>query len=187
MKKFLSDFTGWSRVFESDSRESINQKIEDLRRLADLGMIDKQEIIAFIRKSGVPTIIENIPDIQAIVDSPEYQELQARGLTIVSSRTQLLNGNIILGYAGYRPYDGYAIGLFLGRKRIMRMTPKGIPMGTRGRTPYGIGSMDFRIKELRNIPEDQFYRVAMRWIIDHIDLEHPEFPVKNRTRKGYFN
>jgi hypothetical protein len=187
VKNFVAGFGTWSRLFENESEEDVNQKIEDLRQLAELGMIDQHEITAFLRKRGVPTIIEHVPEIQEIVNSPEYQELQERGLELVSSKTQLLRGNVILGFPGYRPHDGYAIGLFPGNKYIRRMTPKGIWTGVRGRTPYGYGSMDFRIKELRDIPEEQFYRVAMRWILDHIDLEDPEFSVKRKTRKGYFD
>ena len=187
MKNFVAGFEQWSRIFENESEEDINQKISDLRQLVDLGMIDKQEITAFLRKRGVPSIIENVPEIQEIVESPEYRELQSHGLELVSSKIQLLRGNILFGFPGYRPHDGYAIGLFPGPHLIRRMMPKGIPMGVRGRTPYGIGSMDFRIKELTNIPADQFYRVAMQWVLDHIDLSNPKFPVKKKTSREYFN
>lgn len=187
MKNFVTGFSKWSKVFENESEEDINQKIEDLRHLAELGMIDPSEITSFLRKRGVPTIIQNVPEIQEIVNSPEYHELQEQGLGIVSSRTQLMRGNIILGFPGYRPHDGYAIGIYPDIKNIRRMTPKGIWTGVRGRTPYGIGSMDVMIKKLNFIPDDQFYRVAMRWILDHIDLEDPQFSVKRKTRKGYFD
>jgi hypothetical protein len=184
VKNFVAGFGRWSRVFENESEEDINQKIEDLRQLVNLGMIDKQEITAFLRKRGVPAIIENVPEIQEIVNSPEYRELQEHGLELVSSKTQLLNGSILFGFPGYRPYDGYAIGLFPGPKLIRRMTPKGIDLGIWRR---GIGSMDFRIKDLSNISDDRFYQVAMRWILDHIDLSDPGFSVKRKTRKGYFD
>ena len=184
MKNFVAGFRKWSRLFENESEENVNQKIEDLRQLAELGMIDKQEITSFLRKRGVPTIIEHVPEIQEIVNSPEYQELQERGLELVSSKTQLFNGSILFGFPGYRPRDKYAIGLFPGPKVIRRMTPKGIDLGIRNRS---VGSMDIRIKDLRAIPEDQFYRVAMRWILDHIDFDDPRFSVKRNTRKGYFD
>jgi hypothetical protein len=187
VKNFVAGFGQWSKLFESESEEEVNQKIEDLRQLADLGMIDRQEITEFLRKRGVPTIMNSVPEIQEIVNSPEYQELQELGLGIVSSKTQLLRGNVIFGFAGYRPHDGYAIGIYPGVKKIRRMTPKGIPMGVRGRSPYGIGSMDIQIKDLGFVSDDQFYRVAMRWILDHIDFEDPRFSVKRNTRKGYFD
>ncbi len=184
MKNFVIGFKQWSKIFENESEEDVNQKIEDLRQLVDLGMIDQQEITSFLRKRGVPTIIQNVPAIQEIVNSPEYKELQEHGLELVSSKTQLLHGTILFGKPGYRPYDGYAIGIFPGVKIIRRMTPKGIDLGIWGRR---IGSMDFRIKNIDFVPDDQFYRVAMRWILDHIDLEDPQFSVKRKTRKGYFN
>lgn len=184
MKNFVVGFKQWSKIFENESEEDINQKIEDLRQLVDLGMIDQHEITAFLRKRGVPTIIQNVPAIQEIVNSPEYKELQEHGLELVSSKTQLLHGTILFGEPGYRPYDGYAIGIFPGVKIIRRMTPKGIDLGIWGRR---IGSMDFRIKNIDFVPDDKFYKVAMRWILDHIDLDHPEFPVKRKTRKGYFD
>jgi hypothetical protein len=184
VKNFIAGFGKWSKLFENESEEDINQKIEDLRQLVDLGMIDQAEITAFLRKRGVPTIIEHFQWIQEIVNSPEYAELQSHGLELVSSKTQLLNGSILFGFPGYRPYDGYAIGIYPGVKKIRRMTPKGIELGIWSRR---IGSMDFMIKNLGFVPDDQFYRVAMRWILDHIDLEDPEFRVKRKTRKGYFD
>jgi hypothetical protein len=171
-------------VFENESEEEITQKIEDLRQLADLGMVDQREIRDFLKGKGSAAIIKHDPEIAAITQLPEYRELQEKGLDIVSSRTQLLNGSIIFAYPGYRRHDGYAIGLFSGIRLIRRMMPKGIPMGIRRRR---YGSMDFEIKKLRFVPGDQFYRVAMRWILDHIDFDDPQFSVKRNTRKGYFD
>ena len=184
MKNFITGFGQWSRIFENESEDDVNQKIEDLRQLVDLGMIDQHEITAFLRKRGASTIIQNVPEIQEIVSSPEYAELQSYGLELVSSKTQLLNGSILFSFPGYRPRDKYAIGLFPGPRVIRRVTPKGIDLGIRNRSE---GSMDFRIKDLHNIQPDRFYRVAMRWILDHIDLEDPKFGMKRKTRKGYFD
>ena len=184
MKRFVSDFKQWSRVFENRSEEDPNQELEHLSVLADLGFIDDAEVKKVLRTRGVPDIIKYTKYIQEIVNSPEYGELQGHGLEIVSSKTQLLNGSILFGRPGYRPHDSYAIGLFPGPKLIRRMMPKGIPLGVWRRK---IGSMDFIIRKLHDIPESKFYRVAMRWILDHIDFNDPEFSVKRRTRKGYFN
>ena len=184
MKNFVADFREWSRVFENESDEEITQKIEDLRQLADLGMVDQQEIRDFLKGKGAAALIKHDPEIIAITQLPEYRELQEKGLDIVSSRTQLLSGSIIFAYPGYRRHDGYAIGLFPGIKLIRRMMPKGIPLGIRSRR---YGSMDFEIKRLNFVPNDQFYRVAMRWILDHIDFDDPQFSVKRNTRKGYFD
>ena len=95
-----------------------------------------------------------------------------------------MRGNVLFSFPGYRPHDKYAIGIYPGIKKIRRMTPKGIALGVWGRR---IGSMDFLIKNLSFVPDDQFYRVAMRWILDHIDFEDPQFSVKRNTRKGYFD
>jgi hypothetical protein len=184
VKNFVAGFGQWSRVFENRSDEDISQKIEDLRNLADLGMIDQQEITDFLRQEGAPALIKYSPEIQAIVNTPEYSELQSHGLELVSSRTQLLNGSIIFGFPGYRRHNGYAIGLFPFPKLIRRMTPKGIPLGVKNRR---VGSLDFEIKRLGFVASNQFYQVAMRWILDHIDLSNPKFPVKQNTRKGYFD
>jgi len=144
VKKFIADFTSWAQVFESRSQEEVTQRIEDIKQLVDLGMVKPDELTAFLKKEGVSAMIEHMPEIKRITDSLEYREILERGLVLVSSPTQLLNGTIVFGYPGYR---------------------------------------------LR----DQFYRVAMRWILDHIDFEQidrrsgtPFFPVKNRTRAGYF-
>ena len=184
MKNFVAGFREWSSVFENESDEEITQKIEDLHQLADLGMIDQHEIRDFLKKKGPSAMIKHLPEIAAITQLPEYGELQEKGLELVSSRTQLLNGSIIFAYPGYRRHNGYAIGLFPGPKLIRRMTPKGIPLGIRSRR---YGSMDFEIKRLRFVSDDQFYRVAIRWILDHIDFNDPMFSVKRNTRKGYFD
>jgi hypothetical protein len=190
MKEYITGFNKWSKIFENESTDDINQKIEDLRNLVNLGMIDKHVLTSFLRKRGANTIIEQVPEIQTIVNSPEYAELQSHGLSLVSSRTQLLNGSIIFAYPGYTPTNQFAIGIFPGPKLVRRLTPKGIELGVWRRH---IGSMDVQIKKFPAVQDDQFYRVAMRWILDHIDFEEtnqrtgtPYFPVKNRTRKGYF-
>lgn len=183
MKNYIVHFKEWSRVFENES-DDIDQQIADLRQLVDLGMIDPLELKAALRKKGHSAIIEYTPEYKEILNSPEYRELQERGLELVSSKTQLLNGSILFGRPGYRPKDGYAIGIFPGPMLIRRMMPKGIPLGVWGRRT---GSMDFLIKKLNFIPQHKFYRVALRWILDHIDFDDPKFPVKSNTRKGYFD
>lgn len=184
MKNFVANFNQWSKIFENESDERMDQRLEDMRQLVDLGMIDDQEFKETLRKEGASALIKYDPQLTAITQLPEYRELQEHGLDIVSSRTQLMNGSIIFGYPDYRRSDKYAIGLFPGIKLIRRMTPKGIPLGIRSRR---YGSMDFEIKRLNFVPDDQFYRVAMRWILDHIDFSDPAFSVRRNTRKGYFD
>ena len=183
MKNFIHTYRKWSSIYESEEYDA-QEQIDDLKNLVRLGLIDESELLALLRKKGRSEIIENYPAIQEILNSPEYRELQEKGLTLVSSKTQLLNGSILFGRPGYRPKDRYAIGIFPGPMLIRRIMPKGIPLGVWGRR---LGSMDFPIKELNFIPQHKFYGVAMRWILDHIDLENPQFPVKTKTRKGYFD
>jgi hypothetical protein len=183
MKKYVTQFREWSRIVESEP-DDVEQQIADLRQLADLGMIDPLELKAALRKKGASAIIEYMPEYKEILNSPEYRELQERGLELVSSKTQLLNGSILFSRPGFRPKDGYAIGLFPGPMLIRRITPKGIQMGIYGRR---YGSMDVIIKKLNFIPPQKFYRVAMRWILDHIDFDDPHFSVKQYTRKDYFD
>lgn len=190
MKEFISDFNRWAAIFENDSEYTDDQAIASIRHLVELGILKVSELRAFLREQGAATI-RNQSYIKEILHLPEYKEIQSHGLELVSSKTQLLNGTIVFGYPGYAPADQFAIGIFPGTKIIRRLTPKGIPLGIWRR---GVGSMDFQIKKLPNVQDDQFYRVAMRWILDHIDFEEinqytktPYFPVKNRTRKEYFS
>ena len=190
MDNFIYSFNNWSRLNEN-SDDEISKKISDLSFLADLGMIPKKEILQFLYDEGAETLLKHNPIMQNFLKSPEYSELKALGLDIVSSRTQLRNGNIILGYPGYDPRTSFGIGLFLDTKYIRRMMPKGLPLGIQWRK---LGSMDYRIKELTSVNTEDFYVIAARWILDHIDFEKstnshgiPDFPVKQRTRKGYFD
>ena len=184
MKNFIQDFGEWSRIVESTEPDDLKSKVEQLRHLASVGMIEDYEIKDFIRKQRSANAVELIPEVQDIMNSPEYAELQSHGLELVSSKAQLFHGTIIFGFPGYSPRDGYAIGLFPGNKYIRRMTPKGIKLGIQYRE---LGSMNIKIKELSDIPDNRFYQVAMRWILDHIDLEDPKFGMKRKTRKGYFD
>jgi hypothetical protein len=188
MKNFVNGFGTWCQLNEA---EDFDQEIEDLKQLVSVGMIEPIEIRKVLSKRKVSDIIANDPNIQEIVNSPEYKRFQELGLELVGSHIQLLNGNIIIGYPGYSSKDQFALGFFKDGRVIKRMTPKGIPMGVWGRH---IGSMDFRIKEFTNISKDSFYRVAMRWALDHIDFdmldgttETPYFPAKKRTSSRYFD
>jgi len=193
MKKFVNNFSKWSKLFESELPEDTDQMLADIKRLVELGIIDISELKVPIRKKDIQTLAAANPWIKKILDSPEYKELQQHGLELVSSKTQLLNGSILFGYPGYIPSNQFAIGLYPGPKVIRRNCPKGINMGIWTRRD-GIGSMDAVIKTFNFVEPHQFYQVGMRWILDHIDFKSinarsktPYFPVKSRTRKGYFN
>jgi hypothetical protein len=97
--------------------------------------------------------------------------LFAKGLHMVSSPTQLVNGSIVFSLdPNYRSRDGWGIGFFPGPRIIRRMTPKGIDVGVWGRRK---GSMDIRIKDFTSTTSSvlDFYNKAMLWAADHIDFE----------------
>lgn len=190
MDNFIYSFNNWSHINENRDEE-ILKKINDLSFLAELGIIPKRDIMQFLYDEGADAMLQNDPSMKNFINSPEYSELKALGLEVVSSRTQLRNGNIILGYSGYSPKNSFGIGLFLDGKLIRRMTPKGIPLGIQWRK---LGSMDYQIKKLTSVNTEDFYVIAARWILDHIDFEKstnshnlPDFPVKQRTRRDYFD
>jgi hypothetical protein len=138
-----------------------------------------------------------LPNIKAALESPEADLLRARGLEMVSSKTQMLNGNIIWAKPGYGRAEGWGIGFFASIKAIRRMTPKGINL-TRFRYE---GSMDIIMKRFNNLniqTDLEFYKIAMKWANDHIDWDQVEeaerqrdpevwrYYVKNKTKRGYF-
>lgn len=185
MKNYLATFTDWTKLNESTDY-SISQKIEDLKTLADLGIITPDELKKEFRKYRADEIKLTIPEVKEIIDTPEYREFQKLGLELVSSRTQLFNGTLVFGQPGYQPKDQFAIGLFQNGT-IKRLTPKGIKRGVWGRE---LGEMDMPIKQFKL--DSDFYRTAMRWCLDHIDFEAldsrtgtPFYPVKTRTRKSW--
>ena len=80
MKKFVNNFSKWSKLFESELPEDTNQMLADIKRLVELGIINISELKAALRKKDVPSIIAYTPGIREIIDSPEYNELQQTGL-----------------------------------------------------------------------------------------------------------
>lgn len=187
MKQYLTTFTKWTTLNESAEYE-INQKLEDLRRLAELGLIDISELKKELRKHKASEILETIPEVKELLATPEYQKLQELGLELVSSRTQLLNGTLVFGQPGYSRKDQFAIGIFKN-KVIKRITPKGVPRGI-WRRP--IGEMDMVIKSFKQVPDQDFYKIALDWIINYIDFDKldmrsntPYYPVKTRTPKTW--
>lgn len=192
MNTYIPKFSKWVKIYESDDI-SIDDMLLDIRHLVEVGIIDSSVIKSILRKKGADEVLSSIPEVQEILNSPEYAELQSHGLELVSSKTQLINGNLIFGYPGYSVRNQFAIGLYLGARKVKRITPKNIPLGI-WRRRDGLGRMDDTIKEFQNVPADQFYKVTLRWVLDHIDFNKssnrhniPDFPVKKRTARGYFN
>lgn len=192
MNNYITNFNKWRKIYESDE-PSIDDMLFDIHHLVEIGVIDPSVIRDMLKEKGRDEVLQSLPNVQEILTSPDYAELQSHGLELVSSKTQLLNGNLIFGYPGYSVRDQFAIGLYMDSRKIKRMTPKNISLGI-WRRSGGIGSMDITIKDLPNIPADQFYRVALRWVLDHLDFtkssnqyDLPDFPVKKRTSRGYFD
>ena len=187
MKQYLTTFSKWTTLNES-AEYSITHKLEDLRQLAELGLIDISEIKKELRKHNANTLLETLPEVKELLATPEYKKLQELGLELVSSRTQLLNGTLVFGQPGYSRKDQFAIGLFQN-KVIKRMTPKGVPRGIWMRK---IGEMDVNIKSFKQVPDQDFYKIALDWIINYIDFDKldsrsntPYYPVKTRTPKTW--
>jgi hypothetical protein len=191
--------------------ESSEEKLVKLARLRDLGLLEPDQYrqdSKSIRKDAMLAATDRgeyagtaLPEIREILDSPEAQLLRAKGLEVVSSPTQLLNGTLVWAKPGYTRAKGWGLGFFPGPSKIRRMTPKGIDVGVWGRTG-GIGSMDVEMKAIprsayRN--EAEFYRVAMKWAANHVDWAQLEaadrtgdpavwrYYVKGKTKQGYFN
>lgn len=189
--------------------ESSEDQLAKLARLKDLGLLDTDQYrqdSKNIRKDAMLAAKDRgeyagtaLPEIREVLDSPEAQLLKAKGLEVVSSPTQLLNGTLVWAKPGYTRAKGWGLGFFPGPSKIRRMTPKGLNLGVWGRR---IGSMDV---EMKSIPtsaytnETEFYRVAMKWAAQHIDWDQLEaadntrdnevwrYYVKGKTKQGYFN
>jgi hypothetical protein len=127
-----------------------------------------------------------LDDIKAALETEGAKRLTALGLHMVSSRTQLINGNIIFSLdPSYSPANGWGIGFFAGPKLIRRMMPKGIDLGIWGRKDRK-GSMDFKIKRLSsNLSDIEFFDQAMNWAADNIDFEHAKRNPEPTTWKYY--
>jgi hypothetical protein len=186
MLNYVDSFGKWSKLNESDlnvrSDEDINNYLSQLKEMTKLGLIEPSEIRAIMRKLNLEKLQRQLPNVNVIHSLPEYQELLDKGLVLVSSKTQLMNGNVILAYPGYNRNTRYALGFFSGIQVLRRMFPKGIKLGLQYRD---YGSMDFIIKKFNKIPAEDFYRVAMRYALDKIDFtvedpstDQPYFPVK---------
>lgn len=148
------------------------QEQEDLEILKNLGQL-----------SGINTL--------AGLDSDGAKALFAKGLHMVSSPRQLMNGTIVFSLdPNYRVKDGWGIGFFPGPKVIRRMTPKGINVGIWSRR-LGLGSMNIEIKKFKDMRSTaDFFNTAMQWAAEKIDFEqatlYPEptawkYNVKKKT------
>ena len=188
--------------------ESSEEQLAKLARLRDLGLLEPDQYRADskgIRRDAMLSATSRgehagtaLPEIREVLDSPEAQLLKDKGLEVVSSPTQLLNGTLVWAKPGYSRANGWGLGFFPGPSKIRRMTPKGLNLGVWGRR---VGSMDVEMKAIPTsvyANETDFYRIAMKWAAEHIDwnqLEMAErqgqsawrYYVKGKTKQGYFN
>lgn len=168
----------------------INESYEsdELDRMKDLGLVDDTEYAAQKRAIRREVYMASGPlgiaDIKAALETEGAKQLMALGLHMVSSRTQLVHGNIIFSLdPTYTPSNGWGIGFFAGPKLIRRMMPKGINLGVWGRET---GSMDFMIKRFPDkMPDLEFFDTAMQWAAENIDFKHAKQNPEPTTWKYY--
>ena len=141
---------------------SFNKLIKGLR-LNVSDQTDLDLLMSLRQKAGQDSLVG--------LETAGAKALLAKGLHLVSSPTQLVNGSLIFSLASdYKRRNGWGIGFFPGPKVIRRMTPKGINIGVWSRAS---GSMDIVIKHFKDTPTDaDFYNKAMLWAADNIDFEH---------------
>lgn len=167
-----------------------------INRLVELGLVDDagyrnefKKIVDSYRKlvKGLELNYQQHEDIEILknlnqlsgmntligLESDGAKALFAKGLHMVSSPTQLMNGTIVFSLdPNYRSKDGWGIGFFPGPKVIRRMTPKGINIGIWSRRG-GMGSMNIEIKKFRDTRSiADFFNQAMLWAAEKIDFEH---------------
>lgn len=219
LKKFSQFVFEELDITQVESELSNIQKVANaLKDLLELGLIDQSgyqkdfsELWVTYRKliKGLKLNLKEQADFQILkrlssltglasleaLDSPEAQALFSKGVRLVSSPTQLLNGTLIFSMdPEYRRHDGWGIGLFPGPKTIRRITPKGINLKVWHRD---LGSIDIPMKKIANAKDTtDFYKKAMQWAADNIDfnqvIENPDpsvwkyytkQTVKNRQKK----
>ena len=167
-----------------------------INRLVELGLVDDagyrnefKKIVDSYRKlvKGLELNYQQHEDIKILnnlnqlsgmntligLETDGAKALFAKGLHMVSSPTQLMNGTIVFSLdPEYRSKDGWGIGFFPGPKVIRRMTPKGINIGIWSRRG-GMGSMNIEIKKFRDTGSAaNFFNQAMLWAAEKIDFEH---------------
>ena len=113
-------------------------------------------------------------------------DLAAQGLHLVSSPTQIANGNLVWSIdPNYRRANGWGIGFFPEIRGIRRMTPKQVDLGVRWGQP---GSMDVLIKKWSYSAHPtniKFYDEAMQWAAENIDFEDVKRKPEEKAWKYY--
>lgn len=172
-------------IFESYSKE-------ELKQLLSTGLISRQEYSAGMRRAGREEYLNsedgiNSAEINQILNTDGAKKLIAAGLHHVSSKTQLMNGNVVFSLdPDYHSAMGWGIGFFSGIRAVRRMTPKKVK-GLVWRRDEG--SMDIVIRQFSSETADlEFFDNAMAWAADHIDFNITQDRLDNpRDWKYYVN
>lgn len=178
----IKDLLDLGLINDSGYRREFSEVVRSYKKIVKgLQLNPKEKIdLEILKKLGKLSGINAIHSL----DSPAADALFAKGLHMVSSPTQLMNGTIVFSLdPNYRRADGWGIGFFPGPKIIRRMMPKGINIGVWGRR---LGSMDILIKKFPNTSsEPDFFSQAMLWAAENIDFDHVKQNPEPATWKYY--
>jgi hypothetical protein len=180
--------------FINESAEDAKSEREALDYLLSVGLISKEQhrkdLAVSSRIHNPPATDRLSPAAMTAVNSPEAKALLDAGLYLVSSNIRNVRGNLVYGPASYDRAEDYALGFFPQIRKVRRMTPKAPLRDRYGGLWRSNPPQDDTIKEFTMArSDDEFYKIAMRWVLDHVDLdyERTHFPVKKKTARGYFD
>lgn len=160
MELGIMDNSTWKNEYS----KIINSYKKMIRGLS-LDLKDKTNLGVLFELSAIVGVIPDLSKLEG------FNELLNKGLHLVSSPTQLINGTLVFSLDdSYNRKTGWGIGFFPEIKAIRRMTPKNIGLGVWGRRE---GSMDIIIKHFRDSTSKlDFYDKAMKWAADNINFHH---------------
>lgn len=170
----------------------INESREEIKRLADLGLVNQEELPILLRKAGQEDYLAtadslNAEMVKAALETEGAKKLIAKGLYHSSSASQLKNGNMVFSVdPKYHSAEGWGIGFFTTPRIVKRMTPKQIP-GLVWRRDKG--SMDIPVRKFSKQGSNlEFLDKAMAWAADHIDFDQARsFPENPKLSRYYVN
>lgn len=181
------------KLFEEhqDSVKDLLTQRDEISALGDLGLFDEpsykaatreidQQVGSILRKTLRSSKhrlyskewfdeLRGKPELDwliEIVDSPEYADLLAKGMFLSSSVVQLVNKTLVFSKNPDRdPKKDHAIGIFGSIHVVRRIVPK-----TGGR------DMDMIMKKFSGLSDSDFFKTAMKWVVDNVDFSLPYFP-----------
>jgi hypothetical protein len=161
----------------------------ELKRLVDLGIMSDTEARIERRRTGREDYLSNddsigIEDIRQILSTDGAKKLMAMGLHHVSSKRQLMNGNVVFSLdPNYNSEKGWGIGFFAAPRKVRRMAPKNVKDLTWSRD----GSMDIEIRQFSSQGSDlDFYNTAMSWAAEHINFDISQEDLANPNVWKYY-